>query len=93
MEPNPGFGPVRVLRFNFDGKLLVTGHDTGICEVRTFKIIPAQLWLVLKFSILRIYYIMHTCIWANSQVVGVLTGVVSHLEEMIQCIHTLMSYR
>ena len=36
IEPQKGFGPVRVVRFNHDGQLIVTGHDTGAIEVRTF---------------------------------------------------------
>ena len=35
IEPQKGFGPVRVVRFNKDGQLLVTGHDTGTIEVKS----------------------------------------------------------
>ncbi len=35
IEPQKGFGPVRVVRFNKDGQLLVTGHDTGTIEAST----------------------------------------------------------
>ena len=35
IEPQKGFGPVRVVRFNKNGQLLVTGHDTGAIEVKT----------------------------------------------------------
>lgn len=33
IEPQKDLGPVRIVRFNKDGQLLVTGHDTGIIEV------------------------------------------------------------
>lgn len=33
LKPNPGYGPVRVCRLSHDGKLLVTGHDTGTMEI------------------------------------------------------------
>ena len=33
IEPQKDFGPARIVRFNKDGQLLVTGHDTGIIEV------------------------------------------------------------
>ena len=33
IEPGRDHGPVRVVRFNKDGQLLVTGHDTGVIEV------------------------------------------------------------
>ncbi len=35
IEPQKGFGPVRVVRFNHDGQLIVTGHDTGTIEVQS----------------------------------------------------------
>ena len=33
LRPNTAFGPVRVIRFNLDGQVLVTGHDVGALEV------------------------------------------------------------
>ena len=33
LRPNTAFGPVRVVRFNLDGQVLVTGHDVGALEV------------------------------------------------------------
>ena len=33
IKPNIGFGPVRVVKFDHEGKNLATGHDTGTCEV------------------------------------------------------------
>ena len=36
LRPNTAFGPVRVIRFNLDGQVLVTGHDVGALEVFIF---------------------------------------------------------
>ena len=36
LRPNTAFGPVRVIRFNLDGQVLVTGHDVGALEVFSF---------------------------------------------------------
>ena len=34
LEPNSAFGPVRVLKFSPNSKILVSGHDVGVLEVR-----------------------------------------------------------
>ena len=33
LKPETSYGPVRVVRFNHEGKVLVTGHDVGTIEV------------------------------------------------------------
>ena len=33
LEPNSAFGPVRVLKFSPNSKILVSGHDVGVLEV------------------------------------------------------------
>ena len=33
LQANAAFGPVRVVRFNDNGQILVTGHDVGALEV------------------------------------------------------------
>ena len=43
IEPQKGFGPVRVVRFNCDGQLIVTGHDTGVMEVSVTPSVTASI--------------------------------------------------
>ena len=52
IKPNIGFGPVRVVRFDHEGKNLAIGHDTGTCEVSSnFPVVKCKLSMYsLNFS-------------------------------------------
>ena len=56
LEPNSAFGPVRVLKFSPNSKILVSGHDVGVLEVRTIFYRKSQ-WLKItqKVSFCNIY--------------------------------------
>ena len=49
LRPNTAFGPVRVIRFNLDGQVLVTGHDVGALEVFIF-IFPHLFYLCQQYD-------------------------------------------
>ena len=49
LRPNTAFGPVRVIRFNLDGQVLVTGHDVGALEVFIF-IFPHLFFLCQQYT-------------------------------------------
>ena len=51
VEVGPASVPVRVVRFSPDGKLLVTGHDTGTVQVGDLQPGWGGLWLVTLFSL------------------------------------------
>ena len=59
LEPNSAFGPVRVLKFSPNSKILVSGHDVGVLEVRTrflWKITLVEFFsksLILHYSLLN----------------------------------------
>ena len=59
IEPGRDHGPVRVVRFNKDGQLLVTGHDTGVIEVIGFwEIVNSlnPLYTTFLYPILNVYW-------------------------------------
>ena len=43
VEVGPASAPVRVVRFSPDGKLLVTGHDTGTVQVTLSSLLYSAL--------------------------------------------------
>ena len=56
LEPNSAFGPVRVLKFSPNSKILVSGHDVGVLEVRTIFYRKSK-WLKItqKVSFCNVY--------------------------------------